>query len=96
MVIVLSRDENDDIKREIYTSQIPFTSLTNQVHLEMFYNRKLVIDGTFSVMEYTTDFVTLKIRKGVLYIYGINLQITSVSDESITVIGRIKSVEFEG
>ncbi len=88
--------EKKNIINDIYSAELPYLAVGNQIHIEMFSNKRLVLDGDISVMEYTSDFICLKFKKGLLNIFGRALSINSVTHENILIIGHILSLEFEG
>ncbi len=92
----MSEKRKSDILSDIYSAELPYLAVGNQIHIEMFSNKRLVLDGAISVMEYTSELICLKLKKGVLNIYGSGLCINSVTDEHILIIGNIISLEFEG
>lgn len=90
----MSDSRKKDIIEELYSSEIPFSVIGNQIHTELFSNRRLSIDGRFSVAEYTDELITLKLKKGILQITGSDLCINSVDTDRICITGEIISLEF--
>lgn len=90
---------SDETKRsiidDIYNSEIPYHIVTNQIHLEMFSNRNLIINGTYTIMEYNENVIVLKLKKGAMQIMGNELSIHSVNEERIAISGEILSMNFE-
>lgn len=93
-VIILSSNKKEGIIEEIYSSEIPYFAVSNQIHIEIYSNRRLVADGYFSVKEYTSEVIMLKLKKGMLEVYGENLCINSVNTENISISGKINRIEF--
>lgn len=64
------------------------------VHTEMFSNRKIVIEGCKSIVEYQENYIKLKFKKGFFNIFGADFLITDFDDEKIVIKGKITSIEF--
>jgi sporulation protein YqfC len=77
------------------SSDIPFSAMGNNLHIEMFGSKRLSIDGIFTIAEYTEENVKLKFKKGFLEIFGVNLTINNVNDENLLITGKIISIEFD-
>lgn len=92
----MSEKRKNDILSDIYASELPYLAVGNQIHIEMFSNKRLLLDGSFSVMEYTSELICLKLKKGTLQILGRELGIATVTDVHIVIFGHIISIEFEG
>lgn len=73
---------------------IPFSAMGNNLHIEMFGNKRLSLDGGFTIVEYTEENIKLRFKKGFIEIFGVNLIINNVSDESLLITGKIISLEF--
>ncbi len=91
----MSDDSNKSIYSDMCKGEIPFFAVSGQVHIEMFSNRQITVDGNFSVYEYSDIVIILKLKKGSFTIIGTNLKISSVCEERITVVGNILSVNFD-
>lgn len=90
----MSDERKKDILSELLTSELPFFALTDQIHTEMYSNKKIVIDGGFSVLEYSEELICLRLKKGTLSIFGSGMIIVSVSQGHIVITGDIISFEF--
>ena len=95
-VIYLSDNSKKDIIAELMESELPFFSVTDQIHTEMYSNKKIIIDGSFSVLEYSEDLICLRLKHKTLQIMGQGLTIGSVSEGHIVILGNIISFEFAG
>ncbi len=63
-------------------------------HIEIMGNGKIEIDGCNGVYEYSDDYIKLRLTKGALLICGNNFDILTFENKSITIKGKIKSIEF--
>ncbi len=70
------------------------TEILNGSHIEMFSNKKLILDGCQNIFEYENDYIKLKLKKGVLILFGSEFSIVSFDGEIITIKGIINSIEF--
>ncbi len=76
------------------TEEIFDSDIISGTHIEMFGNEKIIIDGCGGVYEYNSDYLKLKLKKGVLVLIGKNFDILTYENGVITVKGEISSVEF--
>ena len=87
------RDAPED--RELVVNRdLPFSAMGNNLHIELLGNNRLVLDGEFTIIEYTEENIKLKIKKGFVEIYGIRLVINNINDESLIITGKIILLEF--
>ena len=71
-----------------------YGDLLNGPHMEVFGDGKIEIDGCVGVYEYSNDYLKLRLKKGALIICGEDFDIITFENKSITVKGKIKSIEF--
>lgn len=64
------------------------------VHTEIFSNKKIVIEGCKSIVDYQEKFIKLKFKKGFFNIFGTDFLITAFDNEKIIIKGNITSIEF--
>lgn len=76
-------------RNEILDSQ-----LLAGIHTEIFSNKKIIIEGCQSIVDYQNNYLKLKIKKGFLNILGNEFLITSFEEEKIVIKGNILSIEF--
>lgn len=92
----MSESGKKDILSELIASELPYFAVTDQIHTEMYSNKKIIIDGGFSVLEYSGELICLRLRRKTLQIIGEGMTISSVSDGHIVILGNIISFEFTG
>lgn len=63
-------------------------------HTEIFSNKKLIIEGCISIVDYQDEYIKLKLKKGFFNISGRDFLITEFNDEKIVLKGNIFSIEF--
>lgn len=63
-------------------------------HIELFYNNQVVIEGCIGVYEYNDTYLKLRLSKGALILNGEAFDILIFEDKTITVKGKINSLEF--
>ena len=63
-------------------------------HTEIFSNKKVILEGCQSIVDYQSDYLKLKLKKGFLNIFGTNFLITDFDNEKIVIKGNIVSIEF--
>ena len=64
------------------------------IHVEIFSNKKLILEDCLGIIDYKSDYLKLKIKKGFLNILGNELLITTFENKIIIVTGYIVSIEF--
>ena len=65
-------------------------------HIELFSNKKLIIEGCYGIIEYNENFVRINLSKGEVQIFGSKLEIFNMVSDTITVKGVIDNIEFIG
>lgn len=68
--------------------------LTLSPNIEMLGNREIIIDGCEGVFEYSESYIKIKIKKGVLILYGSDLNIVCFENSFISLKGKIETLEF--
>ena len=63
-------------------------------NIEITGNREIVVDGCEGVFEYSDNYIKIKIKKGVLILYGSDLNIVCFENSLITLNGKIDTLEF--
>ena len=91
----MSDSKNKSFFDDFHNTEIPYFSMTNQIHIVMFSTKHLIIDGKFSVIEYGEEIIILKLKKGMLTIIGLALSISTVMEDKIVIIGEILSISFD-
>ena len=76
-------------RNEILDSQ-----LLAGIHTEIFSNKKIIIEGCQSIVDYQNNYLKLKIKKGFFNFLGNEFLITSFEEEKIVIKGNILSIEF--
>ena len=62
--------------------------------LELNGNREITVEGCGGVLEYSDSYLKIKLPKGSLTVCGTAFDIVSFAGETITVRGRMSSLEF--
>lgn len=62
--------------------------------IELFSNSEAIVEGCLGVYEYNDNYLKLKLSNGALILVGENFDIVSFGDKTITVKGKINSLEF--
>lgn len=63
-------------------------------HIELFYNNMVVIEGCLGVYEYNDTYLKLRLQKGAIVFCGKEFDIVNFEDKTVTVKGKIDSLEF--
>lgn len=63
-------------------------------HIEILNNSQITIDGCYGVYEYRDTYLKLKLNKGAIILVGIGFDIAYFENKTITVKGKISSLEF--
>lgn len=70
------------------------TEVIKGAHIQLFFNRKIIVDGCHGVFEYADDFIRLNLGKGALLLFGKDFDILAFEGKLITIKGNISSIEF--
>ena len=76
------------------SDEILSSEIITGAHTEIFSNKKIIIEGCQSILDYQSDYIKLKLKKGFLNVLGNEFLITAFDDEKIVIKGNIVSVEF--
>jgi sporulation protein YqfC len=60
----------------------------------MYSNEKIILEGCRNIIDYQSDYIKLKLKKGYMIIMGTDFLISSFEDENIIIKGNIASIEF--
>ena len=63
-------------------------------HLELFGNREIIVEGCEGVFEYSDNYIKLNLGKGSLILCGMSFDIVTFENSTITVKGKINSLEL--
>ena len=73
---------------------LPFDILNNGFRLINFSNNAIYVEGFTNIINFETNEVTLKLKKGIVKITGDNLKIKNMNLQTIMVVGNILTVEI--
>lgn len=82
--------------KEIFTNvvQIPPELVDRIPYIELCGNKQLYIENYKSIIEYTEDFIKLRLKTSMLSIEGKNLVIEKYSKEELYITGRFQNIKF--
>lgn len=66
----------------------------NGPQIEMFGNKRIIIEGCLGVYEYNQNYLKLRLKYGALILCGNDFDISSFEETTITVGGKISTLEF--
>lgn len=75
-------------------SEILSNEIIGGTHIEMFSNKKMILDGCKGIVDYQNQYIKLKLKKGYLTVIGTDFLISAYESGAITVNGNITSLEF--
>ncbi len=82
-------------KLNLFGSEKVFDTLSlSGAHTEIFGSTRIVIEGCLGVYEYNDCYLKLKLTKGAVIVSGSNFDISAFENSTITVNGKIGSLEF--
>ena len=98
MVIFVSRFKfkSNKTKKKICfkeKSEMPASVLASP-HIEAFSNKEIIIDGCKGVIDYSDDYIKLKLKKGSLILCGSSFYIYLFENGTINIKGELKTMEF--
>ena len=70
------------------------SEIISGAHIEIFSNKKIIIEDCKNIVDYQENYIKLKLKKGYLNIFGTKFLITAFDDEKIVIKGNVISIEF--
>ncbi len=82
---------------EKFNSLIPehFEEISGPL-IQLFSNKKIIIEGCYGINEYNCDIVKINLPKGQLIIFGRELEIINMEEKTVIIKGFLHSFEFSG
>lgn len=74
---------------------LPEGVLPSDAHLEMFGNRRVLLDGACEIAECGEDLLVLKVGKTTFRFRGVALTLAAFDTKSAVLEGRLSSIELE-
>ena len=74
---------------------LPFDKLGNGFRLINFSNNAVYVEGYSSLLSVTDSEIKVKLKKGILVLSGDNLKLKDMMNDSIMVVGNIKTMTVE-
>ena len=68
--------------------------MVSGMRIEMFSNKKMILDGCINIIDYQNSYIKLKLKKANITLFGNDFLICNFENENITVTGNISSIEF--
>ena len=76
------------------SSEVLNTELFGGSHVEIYSNKKIIIEGCNGIVDYQNDYIKLKLKKGFLTLSGTDFLVISFDNEKIDIKGNIITLEF--
>lgn len=70
------------------------SELLGGAHIEIYSNKKIIIEGCFGIVDYQENYIKLKLKRGFLSLSGTDFLILYYEDEKIDIKGNILTLEF--
>lgn len=86
-----SMNEKIDLSR----SDVPYSVLYGGTHIEMFGNSKMTFEGKYTILEYSSEMLKIKLNKHTLNISGTELTLSNVESGAFLLTGNVSRIEFE-
>lgn len=74
---------------------MPYSVMLSGSRIELIGNDKMFIEGKYTIVEYTSELVKLKLAKKNLLILGQKLMLGSVESDGFFISGNILNIQFE-
>lgn len=68
--------------------------LLKGAHIELFSNRQMVLEGCLGVLEYNDTYLKLRLQNGAIVLCGSSFNIVCFENKTMTIKGKIDSLEF--
>ena len=69
--------------------------MVNDVHIDLLSDRRIYIDGCKGLLEYRENIVRVSLFKKTLTVLGSDLQLENMTEDSISLSGKIDGLSFE-
>ena len=100
VIIQIKHKGGDGVKRTAEKTErvldLPSGVLTDGTRMELFGNRRVLIEGCKGVVKYDEDCVQLRTTEGTVRFLGCEMGMTSLHPTCAVVTGRMTAVEFLG
>ena len=73
---------------------LPDGLLSGETHIEVLSDKKALIDGKCTVLQYSEEEIKINTGTGIIAFIGKNLSIDSLNKESAIISGTLKKIEF--
>lgn len=80
---------------DINKNDVPYPLLCGGSRIEIFGNKKIHFDGSYKIIEYSSDILKIKKGKSNITFSGTSLAIGNVEKSSFLLTGTIMSIVFE-
>lgn len=74
--------------------ELPAILIENMPHIEMSGNREFIIEGSRGILEYDENLVKISAGKFAVTVFGRDLELKNLTDDSCIVTGNIDNVSF--
>ncbi len=64
------------------------------LHIELFTNRRAVVEGCLRITQYTSDTVGLYTAQGEVLFHGEELRLTCLSDGTANLVGKLTAIQY--
>lgn len=66
----------------------------NGAHIEIFSNKRIIIEGCYNIVDYRENYIKLKLKKGFISFTGSEFLISCFNEEKIDIKGNVMEIEF--
>lgn len=71
-------------------------NLFSGTRIEIIGGSEIIIDGCRKILDYSDNYIRLKLKKKCILLFGSQLNVVTFEDEAIKIHGNISSLEFCG
>lgn len=87
-------DKDTKIKKIERMLELPSILVENMPHIEMTGNREIIIEGSRGILEYDENLVKINGGKFAITIFGRELELRNLTDDSVIVQGNVDNIGF--
>lgn len=74
--------------------ELPVGSLSGAARMELFGNRRAVVEGCRGIIEYSEEVIRLNTGSGIIRFTGRSLSMSCLTEDTAVVEGQITTIEF--
>ncbi len=89
------KDENFEEPINLNNGDLSFSSLSSNARIELFGNLRMILEGKYSILEYSEELIKIKLTRQSMLVFGRNIIICNAENNALLISGVFSRIEFE-